>query len=774
MDLTLSLLHLGLNCCLLYISTKALWSIFGLDRGAFEMDATRVFVLVCAQIVGASLILGYLGFLSAFSLTFFQFIEALTFASIAAKRCCFRLRFSLLVSLKDWSFIERLYLGVFAFLALLLLLHGFFIQPLDFDSLGYRLSRIGLWLQEGSIWQTETTDPRMNYTAPNADFLMLWLTAPFDVGYPLCKVVQWLSGIMLMLSTLGFARLIGISRLTGFALVAIMACMPVLIGQMTTVQIDLFFAAILTASLLLLYQSLQNRRSPWLAWLGLGVAVGTKGTIFYLAPGLLCLGLLWLYPHWKDTRLIGRQILAAVVCVCCFGFPRYVENYFAYGSPFAPQNEIQRLHGAGQSMDVVDKLVLNVGSYFIEQFIPRSNPPGVDLISGKIMEQLIPLFPDDDPYRFSLNRKKYYELRVDPEGERMLSEISLSESWGMIPGVLAFAGCLVFLFQLQGGSISAPTRMLLLGWLCLAFVFVVLLSGFFNWSAYKFRYFLCIVPVVVLLAGLLVEQIKSRAHHMLVALLVALSVLGYFKAYFQSHTTGFLAYFEDKKTSVFVAVDMHEGALREIEPESRIAVSVPYYAPLSTFFRTKRRIHTTLVSAENLSNYASAEDFLETGEFDYLITHSEHFDAYDGRSWVRIAEHILGHHAYFNIALHRLPREGESYAGVVHSIRTDSEPARGLYELDTFVTPYPDSVSAPVVLENMLDFDCIVWIQVAGELVLRKVNLERNSSLEIDHPLPQSKVRVRVLSLFPALRGNEFGRGFSPVRLTFTNFVDPL
>jgi len=179
---------------------------------------------------------------------------------------------------------------------LILLVSGILAVPLDFDSHGYRLSRIGLWLQEGWIGHSITDDPRMNYSAILGDLWMAWLVMPFREGYPLVCAAQFPGLLLGMLTLWNIARTTGGNRLTALAAACLPFSIPLFVAQTTTSQVDLLTAGatisayyFLTQSLHILADKGKLETKGWIGIGALGLALGIKGSLFYILPFLLIL-----------------------------------------------------------------------------------------------------------------------------------------------------------------------------------------------------------------------------------------------------------------------------------------------------------------------------------------------------------------------------------------------------------------------------------------------------------------------------------------------------
>lgn len=247
--------------------------------------------------------------------------------------------------------------------------------PLNFDSHSYRLSRIAVWLQQGNLDPFPTNDPRHEFMAWNADLVMLWLLSFFERGWPFTKLAQWLGGLLMLASAFGLARLCGLS-LTGcwIALVVVLA-MPNVGLQFLTTQTDLFTTGCLTAGVLFFIRFL---RRPVIAHalafgMGLGLAMGSKATVFYLGPGLLLASIFWMYVNRSQWRrwIAGAALPTALICF--LGLPRYVLNIVQFDNPFAPPGFISAVHEKAE-VSRAQKTAFNLSAYAWQTLGGQTNP----------------------------------------------------------------------------------------------------------------------------------------------------------------------------------------------------------------------------------------------------------------------------------------------------------------------------------------------------------------------------------------------------------------
>ena len=280
-----------------------------------------------------------------------------------------------------------LLLSFFAFLAV-------FNLPLNYDSNLYRLTRIGMWLQEKNIYHFGGSNmriPRHNLMAQNAALVMLWLTSFFRYGFPLVHLAQFFGGLMSCGAVYEFSRVLGFSPFYRVGAVVTLLGMPNVATQFFSSQTDLFTTGCLVLGLLWLFRALKSSSlQHWfLAGCGLGLAIGAKGTVFYWGAGLVWLGLAWLLifrPPWKAFL---RGFLLASCCVIVLGGFNYAQNMRAYGSLFGPKekvgNKIERLKSAPVNWE---KSLMKGRAYLWQIFETYSQLPFIRPATNPIFENL--------------------------------------------------------------------------------------------------------------------------------------------------------------------------------------------------------------------------------------------------------------------------------------------------------------------------------------------------------------------------------------------------
>ncbi|GEM_PF-4107869 len=629
-----------------YISTY-LCARLHVDRHGFAIWLLAIGATVSALAVMIVQVLGYLSILSVPTIcSVYGLLSVLIYCSSPG---------SLAISLNSFRRVKQSGLACweqfnrydksifFAFLTVVLCIVGasLFGVPWDFDSHGYRLSRIGMWLQEGSIHQSPTTDERMNYSAFHGDLLMLWLTAPFKSGYPLVTAVQGVAGLFVMVATWALARMLGMSIRTSGLSVVLLFSMNAFVGHMTTEQVDLLVAAYAVGAVCLFYGGLKLGIHPLFGALALAIAFGTKGSMFYFAPGLLFMGLVAIAFERVDCSKVVQFVAYCVVCLLVLASPRYIENTFNYGNPFAPESDLERLQQASDSVGgfSLEKLRLNSICYAIQVFGPSSNPFGSYTVTHYISDALGTLLPDAiDEHTVSLSRSSWFKSF---QAEHLTHEASLNGSTGALTFVLACIGVLIAIYR--SIRYRDKTAVILLSLFAGAAVYHIFMAGLFKWSPYKFRYYLIIAPFVAILAGSIFHNIRTRFSGKCIFVLCILSILQGFHFFVTGVTSGAGMFTIGEDLNTPKVIRAQRAALESFVPsEAKLAVSLPYYARLSSFFRSEKSINTTLISSEDLSEYGSLADFFIKTDFDAIVTRSGYWKdvigAYRGLTFNMLGE----------------------------------------------------------------------------------------------------------------------------------------
>ncbi len=561
----------------------------------------------------------------------------------------------------DW----RLGVGVLVPLGVLLVLAAW-AEPVVYDGLTYRLPRIGDWLQSGRIRMLATDDPRLNYMPVVPDLVMAWLLTGARTGYHLMLVAQAIGGGMTFGATLGLARQTGLGRNAAVMAGALLLGMANVVPQFTSSHTDLFTTGVFATTFYLWNCMLQRGQGSMLGGVGAGLALGAKGTCFYLAPGALVwvAWLAWQHPlPWRRWR---QTVFAASLSVVFFAGLIFLRNWKVYGGIFGPQDYVRMHHrGASSAGDFVRKLGWNLTSSFVQLFDPNSQPAGLRAAARQIGFALSVRLPTQDEYAFeSLNRQTTLQqiLRRD----RPDADVT---SFGLLP----------FVVFLMGAGIAAakwrePAARLVLVWSGGVVVFLVFFHAMQQWHPYGYRYFVLAAPWMAVVTAWGIEQLGGylRLAVWTVVLLCAANV-GWFVTIY-THQVGWQAIVQPARSrGYFVFQNWSEWALGLGSDTRPLLVALPPNLPLAAFFR-QAAPRETVLRHEPAAAVMSAEELVK-GETGWVVVNAGRFLGREGRVMASTWLFEGDESSLYSLAAYRRLLPGEHPVPVVYRSRrrTDKE-----------------------------------------------------------------------------------------------------
>jgi len=510
--------------------------------------------------------------------------------------------------------------------ALLLVLAGCAVlavlgKPVVYDALTYRLSRIGLWLQDGRITSFATDDARLNYMPVAPDLVMAWLMGAHAAGYPWVALAQTLGGGLLLGATAGLARCTGLSRAAALGAAALPLGMANVVPQFTSAYTDLFTAGVFAAAFYLWLAALRRGRGTWLGGAGVALALGSKGTLLYLAPGAV-LWVAWCavrhrapWPAWRAT-LLGGTLAALLLFV-----PGLVRNARTYGSLLGPAEARQQQHGGELSAGGhARKLGLNLTTTFAQLFEPNAQPLGLQDVSRRLGAALAETQPRSDQFSFDgLDRRANLEKVLQLSAPD--ADVASCGVLGFLLLVAGFAGALVRRTQ--------PGAGLVLVWGGGVGLFVLSLYALLQWHPYSFRFWTLVAPWMAVVAAWWLESLPRllrRAGWWLVAagtlLVFAGSVLGVYQA-------GWPAVAHPEQGLSYTVSGQIRQWIRTLDSAAApLDVALPVNQPLAAFLRTSegRRIELRHLSAQPATAELAVRDCAG-----WLIVPARYFAGHEGR-----------------------------------------------------------------------------------------------------------------------------------------------
>ncbi|GAB4511481.1 MAG: hypothetical protein OHK0046_09630 [Anaerolineae bacterium] len=419
----------------------------------------------------------------------------------------------------------RAYPLLWGFGVFVVLLYGFALyltlsMPAnEWDTLSYRLARVGYWLQHETLLPWDAHDLRQTAYPPNTELLWLWTMLGVRGGQ-LVGGVGWLTTLFAALLIGGMARLLGFNRAQTVFAVLVWVTLPLTLLQAVSTQNDALAGVFAVSSVYFLYlglgyqghdraTTLQKRPHHTgaliVSGLALGLAVGTKTTVLFFLPGYgLLVGLLFLTQRQLRPFVIWGA--ACVVGFALLGMTIYAQNWIAYGSPLGKPSEVERVSDQDQTR--LELVFLNAPRYAAQWLDTTGLPVRVAHYFNDVRRiNLVNLFEPADFMRGSFWNWIHY---TPPPHETL--------AW------FGPLGVVLFLPGLAYGLWRAWRRrdVAVFGLVMIPVVFVLVHSALLYWSPYRGRYH---VPIVMLAAPLMAWPYLHRSWSLVRWLVVALIVV---------------------------------------------------------------------------------------------------------------------------------------------------------------------------------------------------------------------------------------------------------
>jgi 4-amino-4-deoxy-L-arabinose transferase-like glycosyltransferase len=328
------------------------------------------FLLACANIILTFEITSLIGYLN--DITVFLLVQAVLVIGAALFSFLYKKgqkpdRVGLREVIRDcWAFIKKnillVALFIFIFLAYLYLAHLSIMFPQNTsDSMYNWLSRIGHWLQQGSLKPYESFSVFGIIYPYNNSLLMMW-SVLFTHTDQYVGLVQWCSALMLSLSIYGLSTLLKFSKQqAGFAAL-IFLTFPIVILQSGTAQNDILTACFFLAGLYFFISGFQlsNRLHILFSAISLALAVGTKQYLAFTIPGFILIFLYFILKKDGIQRFgLGRDfVVCTLVATLFLGSYAYIQNMIYWKTPIGSATDSGILNTDDNSA-LIQKLAFN-------------------------------------------------------------------------------------------------------------------------------------------------------------------------------------------------------------------------------------------------------------------------------------------------------------------------------------------------------------------------------------------------------------------------------
>lgn len=208
------------------------------------------------------------------------------------------------------------------------------------DSLYNHLSRIGHWLQQGSLLPYSSFSEYAITYPYNNSLLMMW-SVLFLKDDILVGLTQWFSTFLLAASIFGIGVELNLPRKASAYAALVFLTFPIVALEAGTAQNDILAAAFFICATWLTIIALRQKSKTHMifAGLSLGLAIGTKQYVLYALPGLLLVIIYLLrkeklFSLWKTYQ---TWIISAALFTLLLGSYTYLQNYISFGNFFVKE-----------------------------------------------------------------------------------------------------------------------------------------------------------------------------------------------------------------------------------------------------------------------------------------------------------------------------------------------------------------------------------------------------------------------------------------------------
>lgn len=589
------------------------------------------------------------------------------------------------------------------------------VEPIVFDALTYRLSRIGAWLQDGTIRHFATDDPRLNYMPVAPDVVIAWLLGATNKGFYLAPWSQLAGGLLLLGATFGLARTAGLARLNALGAVAVVLGMANVAVQFTTVQSDLFTAGVFAAGYLLWHRALVRGEGSWIAGVGVALVFGSKGTMFYLAPGA-ALWVGWLiWQHRDKWRALVPAAAGLGVAALILVVPGYWRNQVMYGSLFGPRDAVVLHHGEFASpAHYAEKAVCNLGTSAVQLLEPTAQPFWLQDVSRAAGEKLAGRMPAEaDAYVFIGQSRRGQLERV----MQLAAPDADVVTCGIISVVLFLGGLLAAAVARKREGAGQ-----ILVWSAGVLVYLLVQHGLVQWHHWAFRFMVLAAPWVAVAGvwGLGALTRKLRVAVWAVVLVSAADVFVMVQARTSQAAWPALTQ-PERSASYFYYRNWRTWAGQLDQADAPLRLAFPIDHALASFYRLDP---PRPVAIERLSDIKGLTAEAAAGSAPgWLVVPLEQFMGREGR--------VMGRTGLFNLAAYRKLQPGERPQPLLYSYRAQKLGEKLRDEL--LLRTWPD---APVRLEfaNPRTSACRFELRSPTAVITQEVPAGEKLVLEVPVP----------------------------------------
>ena len=278
----------------------------------------------------------------------------------------------------------RLAVVVTAIYAVLLVATLAIPQSLD-DVLTAYMARIGYWIENGNLSQFPTsTYNSVQVSYPANPQLPILRSIVLSGGSRFVGLEQWAASLLGAVGVFGLSRALGAKRVAAYLCGGSWLLIPAVAHEAGIALTDLVTVWLILSTLLFGY--LGWIEHCWsllvLSSVALGLALGTKQTLLFLAPGLavLCLAILVLdrrrWSDWVTWMALSIPIILLV------GSVDYIRNWGYFGHPLGEPDSFELFAVDATPGKRLAAVSANLKRSFVNAFFGDLNPGIADHMRG--------------------------------------------------------------------------------------------------------------------------------------------------------------------------------------------------------------------------------------------------------------------------------------------------------------------------------------------------------------------------------------------------------
>gem|GEM_PF-798318 len=606
-------------------------------------------------------------------------------------------------------------------------------EPVVFDALTYRLSRVGQWLQDGRVAHYATDDPRLNYMPVVADLVVAWLLGATNAGFRLAPLSQLAGGGLLLGATFGLARLAGLGRWPALGAVAVLLGMANVAVQFTTIQNDLLVAGIFSASYFLWHRALLRSEGSWVAGIGVGLAAGAKGTLFYLAPGAV----LWtgwlIWQQRRNWRALVPTAGGALLAGLLFFAPVCWRNLATYGEPFGPHEAMVLHHGEPLTpQQRLHKLGINLGTSAVQLLDPNSQPYWCQEWCRAAGRSLLPFLPDkEDRDVFA-----HYPRRDQVELIMSLHEPDADLVSCGVLAVVLFVGGLVVAAVRRNRDRGAAQVLI---WAAGVVIYVLTQHAIVQWHQWAFRFMVLAAPWLAVVGAWGLGQLGRRMQIIVWTVVIGSAVQVFAGVQAQANQAAWQAITRpDRAFSHFLYGQWREWTGGLAPASAPLNVALPNNEPLAAFYRQPAERFVQLARVPDES-FRTAEQYLR-GKPGWVVVPAARFMGHEGRVRGR-AYRYFGQDGSspYSLAAYRNLRPGEEPASMLY--RSLHTAGKNCSTWDLLVRSWRETVSLRLHAPNDGAWSFVIMME--GSRQIGRLAADETCAVSLRVPVDRvAKVRI--------------------------------